>query len=59
RGLLGLFAIPLRPLMGLFQFQGKGSLTSPEWQTTVFTKPSRGKNDPIYRKPPRAEEVKE
>jgi hypothetical protein len=59
RGLLGLFAIPLRPLMGLFQFQGKGSLTSPEWQTTVFTKTSRGKNDPIYRKPPRAEEVKE
>lgn len=59
RGLLGVFALPLRPFMGLFQFHGKGYIMDPKWRTTVFTRPSRGKNDPIFRKPPRARVIKE
>lgn len=59
RGLLGLFSLPLRPFMGLFQFHGKGYIMDPKWRTTVFTRPARGKNDPIFHKPPRAQEVRE
>jgi hypothetical protein len=59
RGLLGVFALPLRPFMGLFQFHGKGYIMDPKWHTTVFTRPARGKDDPIFRKPPKARIIRE
>lgn len=59
RGLLGVFALPLRPFMGLFQFHGKGYVMDPKWRTTVFTRPARGKDDPIFRKPPKARVIGE
>ncbi|MBT8036790.1 MAG: AsmA-like C-terminal region-containing protein [Verrucomicrobiae bacterium] len=59
RGVFGFFTIPLRPFMGLFQFKGKGSLTDPKWQTTMFTNPKRGKKDPLFRSPPKARVVPE
>ncbi len=59
RGLFGFFALPLRPFMGLFQFKGEGSVTDPQWQTTMFTTPARGKKDPLFRKPPKARVVPE
>ena len=59
RGLLGVFALPLRPFMGLFQFQGTGQIADPKWRTTMFTRPARGKNDPIFRKPPKARVIRE
>ena len=59
RGLAGFFALPLRPFMGLFQFKGTGPIIEPTWRTTVFTTPSRGKRDPIFRKLPKARVVPE
>ena len=59
RGLFGFIALPLRPFMGLFQFKGTGSISKPIWATTLFTTPSGGKNDPIFRKPPKAKVLAE
>ncbi|NNM29200.1 MAG: hypothetical protein HKO57_06745 [Akkermansiaceae bacterium] len=59
RGLLSLITLPLRPFNGLFQFQGRGPLKNPTWSNAPFTPPPRGKNDPIFRKPPRAQVVPE
>lgn len=52
RGLFGFIALPLRPFMGLFQFKGSGPITKPNWKTSVFTNPDKGKDDPIFGKPP-------
>jgi len=54
RGLLGLVTLPLRPFSGLFQFRGRGPLRNPAWRSAPFTQPSRGRSDPVFRKPPRA-----
>lgn len=59
RGLFGVIAIPLRPFIGLFQFNGTGPVSDPTWKTTIFTNPSEGKNHPIFRKPPKADVITE
>ena len=59
RGLLGLLTLPLRPFSGLFQFHGSGPVSKPVWGKAPFTNPPLGKNDPIFRKPPRARIVPE
>lgn len=59
RGLFGVIALPLRPFMGLFQFKGTGPMMDPHWKTTMFTTPARGKQDPIFRKPPKARVIAE
>ena len=59
RGLLGIITLPLRPLTGLFQFRGTGPLKNPVWRNSNFTSPARGKDDPIFRKPGRAQVVDE
>lgn len=60
RGLFGMLTFPLQPIMkGLFQFKGTGAISAPKWRPTVFTPPKRGKNDPIYRKPPKARVIRE
>ena len=59
RGLFSIITLPLRPFMGLFQFQGTGNLTSPKWKTSLFTAPKRGKKDPIFHRPPKARVIEE
>lgn len=59
RGLFSIISLPLKPFMGLFQFQGSGKLSSPEWKTSIFTAPKRGKKDPIFRRPPKARVINE
>lgn len=59
RGIFGFIAMPLRPFMGLFQFKGTGSISEPEWKTTMFTNPSGGRQHPIFRKPPKADVITE
>ncbi|BDS05277.1 hypothetical protein NT6N_03170 [Oceaniferula spumae] len=59
RGLFGVLSLPLRPFMGLFQFQGTGPVMNPRWRTVIFTNPARGKDDPIFRKPPKARVIAE
>jgi len=59
RGLLSVFSLPLRPFIGLFQFKGTGYVMNPTWRTTMFTSPTRGKKDPIFRKPPKAQVIRE
>ena len=59
RGLFSVFSLPLRPFMGLFQFHGTGYVMDPNWRTVIFTNPGRGKNDPIFRKPPKAKVIRE
>ncbi len=59
RGLFGFLSLPVRPFMGLFQFKGTGPVNNPKWKPTMFTTPKRGKNDPIFRKPPKARLVPE
>ena len=59
RGLLGLITLPLRPLNGLFQFRGTGPISDPRWRNSNFTSPSKGKDDPIFRKASKAQIVEE
>jgi len=59
RGLFSVLSLPLRPFMGLFQFQGTGAVMNPRWRTVMFTNPARGKKDPIFRKPPKARVIQE
>jgi len=59
RGVFSVISLPLRPFLGLFQFQGKGYIKNAEWKTVIFTNPARGKDDPIFKKPPRARVLKE
>lgn len=59
RGLFSVLSLPLRPFMGLFQFNGTGYVMKPKWRTVMFTNPQRGKNDPIFAKPPKARVIKE
>ena len=59
RGIFGFIAMPLRPFMGLFQFKGTGSISEPIWKTTMFTTPSGGQENPIFRKPPKADVITE
>jgi len=59
RGLFSVFSLPLRPFIGLFQFKGTGDVINPKWRTTMFTSPTRGKKDPIFRKPPKAQVIRE
>lgn len=59
RGLFGVLAIPLRPFIGLFQFNGKGPISKPAWKTSIFTNPSEGNTHPIFRKPPKADVITE
>ena len=59
RGLLGFLSLPLQPLRGIFQFRGSGNYDAPLWRSAPFTRPPRGENDPIFRKPGRATIIKE
>ena len=59
RGLFGVLAMPLRPFIGLFQFNGTGPISEPSWKTGMFTNPSNGKENPIFRKPPKADVITE
>ncbi|MEN8865933.1 MAG: AsmA-like C-terminal region-containing protein [Akkermansiaceae bacterium] len=59
RGLLGFLTLPLEPLKGIFQFRGTGSYSNPKWQSSPFTRPAKGRNDPIFQKPARAQKVEE
>lgn len=59
RGLFGVLAMPLRPFIGLFQFNGKGPISEPTWKTSIFTNPTEGKKHPIFRKPPKADVITE
>jgi hypothetical protein len=59
RGLFSIFALPLKPFMGLFQFKGTGHYSKPKWKTSIFTTPKRGKKDPIFRRPPKARVINE
>jgi len=59
RGVFGFIIIPLKPFIGLFQFQGSGSFSDPVWKTVIFTNPKKGKDDPIFRKPPKAKVLSE
>lgn len=59
RGLFSFITLPLRPFIGLFQFKGNGPIMNPTWKTTMFTTPNRGKDDPIFRKPPKASLITE
>jgi len=74
RGIMGLAEIPMKvielPLQalksiltgkevkGLRQFRGTGEISKPSWNFAPFQPPRDGKDDPIFRKPPRAEVVK-
>ena len=51
RGLLGFLSLPLQPLRGIFQFRGTGTYDQPVWQSAPFTRPPKGENDPIFRRP--------
>lgn len=73
RGLMGLAELPMKiielPLQalrtilsgkqvkGLRQFRGTGKLSDPNWRFTPFEPPRDGKNDPIFRRPPKAQIV--
>ena len=59
KGLFGVLAMPLRPFLGLFQFNGTGPISEPTWKTSIFTNPKEGKNHPIFRKPPKADVIAE
>ncbi|MBK1790632.1 AsmA-like C-terminal region-containing protein [Persicirhabdus sediminis] len=59
KGPLGILMIPLKPFAGLFQFQGSGTLSSAKWRAVVFSSPKKGKNDPIFSKAPKAQQVRE
>ena len=59
RGVFGIIAMPLRPFIGLFQFVGTGPISAPEWKTTLFTDPNKGKEHPIFKKPPKADVITE
>jgi len=59
RGLLGFITSPLALLKGMFQFRGTGDFTKPKWRPSPFTRPAKGMDDPIFRKPGRAQLVPE
>ena len=59
RGLLGLFTFPLQPLKGIFQFRGTGTHKKPKWRSSPFTRPDKGKNDPIYQETGKAQIIRE
>lgn len=59
RGLLGFLSLPLQPLRGIFQFRGTGTYDKPVWHSAPFTRPPKGENDPIFRKPAKATIVPE
>lgn len=59
RGFFSVLSLPLKPFMGLFQFRGTGDVAKPKWKTSIFTTPSRGKKDPIFRRPPKARVIRE
>jgi len=74
RGMMGLAEIPMKiielpfqalktivtgkEVKGLRQFRGTGKISKPIWQFAPFQPPRDGKDDPIFRKPPRAEVIK-
>jgi len=59
QGLFSILTLPLKPFMGLFQFNGTGKISKPQWKTSIFTTPKRGKKDPIFRRPPKARVIRE
>jgi len=59
RGVFSILTLPLKPFMGLFQFQGSGHYSKPKWKSSMFTTPKRGRKDPIFRKPPKARIINE
>ena len=59
RGLLGFLTLPLQPLKGIFQFRGTGNYDEPKWRSSPFTRPAKGKKDPIFQTPSRATIVPE
>lgn len=58
RGLFGIITLPLRPFNGLFQFRGQGTLKNPVWKNAPFVSPPDGKNDPLFRKPGKAQIIR-
>lgn len=59
RGLLNLLTLPLQPFRGIFQFRGTGDYSNPTWNSSPFTRPARGQNDPIFLEPGKAFSVEE
>ena len=59
RGLLGFITLPLQPLKGISQFRGTGTYENPKWRSSPFTRPEKGKNDPIYQKTGKAQIIRE
>ena len=59
RGVFSFLTLPLKPFMGLFQFQGSGHYSKSKWKSAMFTSPKRGRKDPIFRTPPKARIIKE
>lgn len=66
RGLLGFITLPLQPLRGIFQplkgifqFRGTGTFEKPKWRNSPFTRPDKGRSDPIYQKPSKAQIIRE
>lgn len=73
RGLMGLAEVPMklielpfqalnkiftgRDVEGMRQFHGTGKLSAPNWQFTPFKPPPGGKNNPLFRKPSKAQIV--
>lgn len=74
RGMMGLAEIPVKiielpfqalktlvtgkEVKGLRQFRGTGKISKPTWQFAPFQPPRDGKDDPIFRPPPRAQIIK-
>lgn len=58
RGLLGLVTLPLAPFNGLFQFNGSGPLSDVNWRATPFSPPPAGEDDPIFKRPNRAQVIR-
>jgi len=59
RGLLGFLTLPLQPFKGIFQFRATGKYSKPNWQSSPFTRPARGQNDPLFLKAGKARIVPE
>ena len=47
-----------KEVKGLRQFRGTGKISKPTWRFVPFLPPRDGKDDPIFRTPPRAEVIR-
>jgi hypothetical protein len=51
RGLLGVVTFPLKPIRGLFQFRGTGTLHDPNWDNAPVTDPLPEQRDRLFGRP--------